>query len=141
MDRRIFLRNLVGAAAAAAAVPAIPFNRVWSFPKEIILPRLTFAELENRYLSPAVRQLAFDIGDIVTIKNAIGVPGYLGPFIVTAVSESDCWLKAPKHNIAAIAPSRALSPIFLHSGGPPGNPPVAQLKSAFDLPDFGIPES
>lgn len=39
MDRRGFLKLLSGATAAAAAAPLIPFNRVWSFPKEIVLPR------------------------------------------------------------------------------------------------------
>ena len=38
MDRRSFLRSMVGGLAAAAAVRTFPF-RVFSFPKEIVLPR------------------------------------------------------------------------------------------------------
>jgi hypothetical protein len=37
MDRRGFLKNLIGGVAAAAAVRTFPF-RVFSFPKEIKLP-------------------------------------------------------------------------------------------------------
>lgn len=54
MDRRGFLKLFGGAAAAGVAAPLIPFNRVWSFPKNIVIAK-TFAD--------------FEIGDMVTIEH------------------------------------------------------------------------
>jgi hypothetical protein len=39
MDRRGFMRLFAGGVAGIALGQAIPFNRVWSFPKEIVVPR------------------------------------------------------------------------------------------------------
>lgn len=40
MDRRGFLKLFAGAAVAAVAAEAIPFNRVWSFPSQIRIATL-----------------------------------------------------------------------------------------------------
>lgn len=42
MNRRGFLRGLVGGVAVAAAAPTFPF-RVFSFPTEIVIPEFTSA--------------------------------------------------------------------------------------------------
>jgi hypothetical protein len=40
LDRRGFLKLFGGAAAAAVAAPLIPFNRLWSFPTNIVIPEV-----------------------------------------------------------------------------------------------------
>lgn len=39
MNRRSFLFSALAFAAAEAAKEVIPFNRVWSFPKRIVIPK------------------------------------------------------------------------------------------------------
>ena len=40
MERRGFLKLISGGVAGIVLNQAIPFNRVWSFPKEIIIPEI-----------------------------------------------------------------------------------------------------
>ena len=111
MNRRNFLSLFSAGVAGIALKEAIPLGRVWSFPKKIVIarPELTIDELGG------FRDL-LAIGDIVTIKQALGFPGYLGPFIITDVCESAVGLmfqlKAPRHDINGMAPGSALEPIL-----------------------------
>jgi|ERR1051326_6792424 hypothetical protein len=61
MNRRNFLALFGAAVAGIALDQAIPFNRVWSFPQNIVVPDSTLAIAP---LSPF-----FAIGDIVSIGN------------------------------------------------------------------------
>ena len=80
MNRRNFLTRLGLVAAGLALDQAIPFNRVWSFPKEIVVPQLNLGEIRARYLEPAARQIASEIdlriGDIISIDNVLSVHGH-----------------------------------------------------------------
>lgn len=66
MDRRNFLRTLVGGVAGAAAVRTWPF-RVYSFPSEVVIPNLPyvvsrFAPKDAIYvLTPAMLKRAHDL--------------------------------------------------------------------------------
>jgi hypothetical protein len=63
MDRRNFLRSLVGGVAASAAVRTFPF-RVFSFPTDIVIAppmnRMQFVPL----LAPGLRNLFIDFTSI-----------------------------------------------------------------------------
>lgn len=97
MNRRNFLSLLSAGIAGIALEQAIPLGRVWSFPKEIVVPRFR----------------ALDIGDVVILSEFL-MTGYFEPFIITDVYESatglEFGLKAPRHNIAGTAPGKALEP-------------------------------
>lgn len=68
---------MLGAGAASAAIaPAIPRNRVWSFPKNIVVPQLVGSTLNIRM------PMRFAIGDVITVNT-------YGPLIVTRVAESE----------------------------------------------------
>jgi hypothetical protein len=61
MDRRKFFR-LIGAGVAGIALQqAIPLDRVWSFPKSIVVPRLSLEEIKARYLVPAMEELFYEV--------------------------------------------------------------------------------
>lgn len=66
MDRRNFLRSLVGGIAATAAVRTFPF-RVYSFPREIVLP-------SGGYLVPVefARLLDPRLGILMKLKDSTG---------------------------------------------------------------------
>jgi len=65
MERRGFLKLLGLGVAGIALDQAIPFNRVWSFPKNIVVPELTLEEIEERYLMPAVLQMIKEHNDFL----------------------------------------------------------------------------
>ena len=79
MNRRNFITRLGLVAGGIALEQAIPFNRVWSFPKEIVVPQLNLGVIRARYLEPATRQIASEIdlriGDIISIDNVPPVRG------------------------------------------------------------------
>ena len=78
MDRRGFLKLFGGVAAAAAAAPMIPFNRVWSFPSKIVIP-------DSGALG---RAFGFDWSDEVTVGSLIQIR-YPQQFIV----RDDCYFR------------------------------------------------
>jgi hypothetical protein len=130
MDRRGFLKLFSSGIAAAAVAPVIPFNRVWSFPKEIVIPK-SAGVLKVGDIFTIRTRAAFQIGDVVAIKDELGIPGYNGPFLVCAAFETDeYWLRAPRHNITAYAPGNALDPIFAAP---------TSVPALLDLPDQPIP--
>lgn len=88
MDRRGFLKLFGGVAAAAAAAPLIPFNRVWSFPKEIVIGRT----LQFRFPPRFAIGDQFSIGDVVTVEESGGLIDPLQYFVVQAVTPMDCYL-------------------------------------------------
>lgn len=64
MERRGFLKFLGASVAGIALEQAIPFNRVWSFPKEIIFPVrrnrfLTNEEFEMEWVRALHNNLKF----------------------------------------------------------------------------------
>ena len=63
MNRRNFLSLLSSGVAGIALKEAIPFNRVWSFPKKIVRPKLSVDELQG--FIPT----RLDIGDFVKISE------------------------------------------------------------------------
>ena len=106
MNRRGFL-SLFGMGIAGIAIDqAIPLGRVWSFPKKIIIAPLIIKRIPDPY--------GFNVGDVISIKNSLRLPGYLGPFIITDIYENPGGrtydLKAPRHAIAGNAPEGALEP-------------------------------
>jgi len=163
MDRRAFLRGIGGAIASAAIVPAIPLGRVWSFPKNIVIPKLSLEEMEQRYLAPAVEQLRNDIDGLFQIGDIVSLPAFgIERYIVTGIQADSIKIqKAEQDKLGFIFgaarrhlrkvplwyvdeledPAVAAAVEKIYSGGPPGSPPVAQLKSGFAWPDFGMPES
>lgn len=58
MNRRNFLSLFSAGIAGIALEQAIPLGRVWSFPKEIVIPKLSLAEIETIYLRSAMRELS-----------------------------------------------------------------------------------
>ena len=65
MDRRDFLSLFGMTAGGIALEQAIPFNRVWSFPKEISFLALPTIELVNK--------IDFSIGDLITVNDWSGL--------------------------------------------------------------------
>src|SRR5437899_5787975 len=72
MERRGFLQLLGAGVAGIALEQAIPLDRVWSFPKKIVVPGLSLAEMELRYLKPAICQLFNEIDDALYVKGPVG---------------------------------------------------------------------
>ena len=68
MNRRNFLTRLGLVAGGLALDQAIPFNRVWSFPKEIVV-----AQSGSRLTVNALAGNIFNVGDVFTIANVNGV--------------------------------------------------------------------
>jgi hypothetical protein len=69
LDRRKFLQMLGLGSVAALAEQAIPLNRAWSFPKQIVIPKNPFdysSEYRRaiEFLKPAVQQLANEIDEL-----------------------------------------------------------------------------
>lgn len=63
MNRRNFLGLFAAGVAGIALEQAIPLGRVWSFPKEIVIPELSLTDLRGEFLEPATRQLANEIDE------------------------------------------------------------------------------
>ena len=71
MERRNFLKLFTGAVAGIALEQAIPFNRVWSFPKKIVYAGVDFG-LEPDFTVVTLYQM-FREDDIVSFA---GIPGH-----------------------------------------------------------------
>jgi hypothetical protein len=56
MDRRGFLKLLGGTVGGLALAEAIPFNRVWSFPKKIVIAKPDLKKLATIYYDPVAIQ-------------------------------------------------------------------------------------
>lgn len=124
MNRRSFLSLFSAGVAGIALEQAIPLGRVWSFPKKIVIANPGVLgraygfdwsdEVTVGSLTPIRIPAPLEIGDVVTIKQSLRFPGYVGPFIIMDVHESlgDLMfdLKAPRHNITGTAPGSALDP-------------------------------
>jgi hypothetical protein len=67
MDRRAFLGKFVGGVAVAAAVRTWPF-RVFSFPKEIVIPQGTMNFIFAR---PSYRQLEREFYETLLLRQKI----------------------------------------------------------------------
>jgi hypothetical protein len=68
VNRRLFIKFLIGGVSTAAAVRSFPF-RVYSFPKEIVIPEspeLIFPPL----LAPGLRHLFSDYLDLERIRKS-----------------------------------------------------------------------
>lgn len=116
MNRRNFL-SLFGAGVAGIAIEkAIPFGRVWSFPKEIAIPEVSFEEFA--FDQDFAR--SFKVGQMIRVR----IPQR---WIVTHEPKVTWYTRADIDRI--------------YSGAPPTLPPVIQLKSRRAFPDVGIPES
>jgi hypothetical protein len=126
-DRRRFL-GLFGAGIAGLALErAIPFGRVWSFPSKIVVVDVDFGYGDSVTVIEEWRR-EFAHGSTVRIKFP---PKWN---VVRRVGSHLYEVKYP----GGIVP---FTIIDSYCGGPPTEPPVAQLKSGLGLPDFGIPES
>ena len=85
MNRRNFLSLLSAGVAGIALEQAIPLGRVWSFPKEIVIPKAKPIKIPDEvicgfYREPA--ELGMNVGDIISIAP------YPQKFRITAVYES-----------------------------------------------------
>lgn len=84
MDRRGFLKLFGVGVAGLALEQAIPFGRVWSFPKEIVIGKTLSVRFPPR----------FEIGDVISVSD-------FGPYIVTRVRpdelEIDLWSPVEGH--------------------------------------------
>lgn len=107
MDRRGFLKFL-GAGAASAA---IPFGRVWSFPSKIVIPSLSLAEMQERYLRPAAEEIARRYDRMFMIGDVISVGGF-GPYVVTRVAEDETTidLYSPRNRNRGVLSSQSFPP-------------------------------
>jgi hypothetical protein len=79
MNRRGFLKFLALGTGALALEQAIPFNRVWSFPKDI---RLANVANGNRVLTNA----EFEAESVKALGDALNAPNFDG---ITAATLSD----------------------------------------------------
>jgi hypothetical protein len=81
MNRRGFI-SLLGAGAAGLALDrAIPFNRVWSFPKEIVIPKA--GDILSMASVNIVNKPLFQIGDIITIAD------WPGRFVISRIHSDE----------------------------------------------------
>ena len=88
MDRRGFLKFFSAGVAGIALEQAIPLGRVWSFPKEIVVPKLSEQEFAFQKLNQVIDDWGqrsqfimpgLEIGDIVTFAD------WPGRFVVSQV--------------------------------------------------------
>ncbi len=107
MDRRNFLKTLVGGVAATAAVRSFPF-RVFSFPTEIVAPpMLTRIDVLQGWaaLKPecAVR-VHYSADNVLPMWNAIDVNGKVTPL---SISSFRSWEASPKQVRQIVGPQIA----------------------------------
>lgn len=111
LNRRNFIFGLGGLAAAVIAEKAIPFGRVWSFPKQIKIatpkqisylanPRadLTIQEIEdslnylwsNYHATPDFVVVSSDVAESMGFKSMMGIEGpYFDPHYVGSFARSN----------------------------------------------------
>jgi hypothetical protein len=142
MERRRFLGIFVAGVAGIAIEQAIPFGRVWSFPKEIVIgfdpafgsaSAIVVEEFEQvlDVFDPAAAD-NLKVGDIFKIRTS---PRY-------RVSRSIGGRVYEVQEYPGRMPFTITHSYESYSGAPPALPPVAQLKSLFPpAPERGIPES
>ena len=82
MDRRGFLGLLGMGVAGIALEQAIPFNRVWSFPKKIVIPD-SRAKLGEVFMTRFPASYKIEIGDVVRFSD------WPGLFVVSRVHNSE----------------------------------------------------
>jgi hypothetical protein len=103
MERRSFLRSLIGGVAAAAAVRTFPF-RIYSFPGEIAIPKLLFnlgdiIEFEGVFqINPLTRRGLPILKKFVIVENVYSHLGSekplpISPYILQSGPYQNC--KAP----------------------------------------------
>lgn len=127
MNRRNFL-FLFGAGVAGIAIQqAIPFGRVWSFPKEIVVPEVSFEEFA--FDQDFAR--SFKVGQTIRVR----IPQR---FLINAGQTRYSFRKLFPDDVT---PDVIVTGLEYYSGAPPTLPPVIQLKSRRAFPDVGIPES
>lgn len=108
-ERRGFLKLFGAGVAGIALEQAIPFNRVWSFPKKIVIAKppspgdiITIAGVNAVNPEPRMSAL-FEIGDIVSFP-AFGLERY----IVTRVSEDEVAISNVDYSKGGIVCGRAI---------------------------------
>jgi hypothetical protein len=97
-----------GGIAGIALAEAIPFNRVWSFPKKIILGPFRdpwdALKIGDRFtMASTMRKPArypLEIGDVLTIQ------GWDQPFVVHRIVEGKIELYAPNLLMRGISPDK-----------------------------------
>lgn len=87
MERRRFLGLFAAGVAGVALDQAIPFNRVWSFPKNIVVPNFVGIDLAlgsdlTRFTKWTRSCDRLEVGDIVTMNVVYAAPE---TFIITGV--------------------------------------------------------
>jgi hypothetical protein len=127
-DRRRFLGLFSAGIAGLALEQAIPFGRVWSFPSKIVYNIGVDFGFEDSVTVIEEWHRQFPVGSTVSIKFP---PTWN---VVRRIGSHVYEVKYP----GSIVPFKVIDS---YCGGPPTDPPVAQLKSGLGLPDFGIPES
>jgi hypothetical protein len=82
MNRRNFLSLFSAGVAGIALEQAIPLGRVWSFPKEIVIPNFQWDDYSAQNFLRSTAPGMFDIGDVISL------PAF-GPelYVVSHVSE------------------------------------------------------
>lgn len=81
MNRRGFLKFLGAGVAGIALEEAIPFNRVWFFPKKIVIPEVDVTPFATIYYSQdALNVLKANMPFESIIKNRPPLPHANGPF-------------------------------------------------------------
>lgn len=76
MNRRNFLSLLSSGVAGIALKEAIPFNRVWSFPKQIVIA--------NSFPVGPLNRFTLQIGDVVEVADWDDIP-----FVVSRVLQDE----------------------------------------------------
>ena len=84
MNRRNFLSLFSAGVAGVALEQAIPFGRVWSFPKEIVVPKFVGFDpaFGSDFTIEEVWERGFKIGDTLRIRlpQRFIVRDYIGDF-------------------------------------------------------------
>jgi hypothetical protein len=109
MDRRKFLQ-LVGLGAGGIVLEqAIPFNRVWSFPKNIVVPNHKLDGVLGKSFS---FETYLEVGDVVTFDKLPGI------FTVSAIEARKVELWHGEKLLCRGAHARMVHPLLFTPSSP-----------------------